>query len=267
MIEKQQRKDPDAGSRMHVLDWVESPDFHDSLCVMVAETGFAIPPDAAWQPKGRGNHRESVLTGSEDPFLTPEQSAEIKRWWLIHSQGSKLPTWDLVVTCKDRNGTPGLILVEAKAHGSELPTAGKSVAKRKLADEQARSDANHQRIGEAIREASAALQEAVPGIALSRDANYQFSNRIAFAWKLGTMGIPVVLVYLGYLNDTVINPLASLKSQKDWTNWFQTHTQSQYPISHVEREIPTSHAPFWLLVRSMAARRMSPPANERILLA
>jgi hypothetical protein len=263
MIDNQQKEDPEAGSRMHVLDWVESPAFHSSLSGMIEPTGFTVPPDAAWQPKGRGNHRESVLTGSEDPFLTADQTAEIKRWWLVHSKGSKLPTWDLVVTCKDRKGTPGLILVEAKAHGSELSTAGKSIAKRNLADEQERSDANHQRIGEAISEASAALLEAVPGIALSRDSNYQFSNRIAFAWKLGTMGIPVVLIYLGFLNDTIINPLTFLRSLKNWKQYFDTHTGTHFPGTHVEQEIATANAPFWLLVRSLEAIRQSPTVTER----
>ena len=41
----------------------------------------------------------------------------------------------------------------------------------------------------------------IPGLCISRDRCYQFSNRIAFAWKLVSLGIPVVLVYLGFLND------------------------------------------------------------------
>jgi hypothetical protein len=33
-------------------------------------------------------------------------------------------------------------------------------------------------------------------------APYQLANRIAWAWKLASMGVPVVLVYLGFLHAT-----------------------------------------------------------------
>lgn len=248
---------------MHVLDWVEEPGFLTTLNLMLEPTGFAVPLNANWQPKGRMDHRESVLTGSADPFLTPEQSASVKDWWLVYSRGSKLPTWDLVVTCSDSHGKPGLVLVEAKAHSTELSIAGKSVSTRKTLEEQARSDANHERIGMAVREASEALMEAVPGISLSRDENYQFCNRIAFAWKLGSLGIPVVLIYLGYLNDTSISTANYLRSDDDWKQSFVEHTKRHYPHTHIEREVPTGNAPFWLTVRSLECLRPSPPVSQR----
>jgi hypothetical protein len=32
------------------------------------------------------------------------------------------------------------------------------------------------------------------------DSHYQLSNRFAWAWKVATLGVPVVLAYLGFLN-------------------------------------------------------------------
>ena len=34
----------------------------------------------------------------------------------------------------------------------------------------------------------------------SRDHKYQLSNRFAWAWRLADLGIPVALLYLGFLN-------------------------------------------------------------------
>jgi hypothetical protein len=36
------------------------------------------------------------------------------------------------------------------------------------------------------------------GWTLSRDSHYQLTNRFAWAWKLASMGVPVVLGYLGF---------------------------------------------------------------------
>jgi hypothetical protein len=34
---------------------------------------------------------------------------------------------------------------------------------------------------------------------ISRDNRYQMSNRFAWSWKLASVGVPVVLVYLGFV--------------------------------------------------------------------
>jgi hypothetical protein len=34
---------------------------------------------------------------------------------------------------------------------------------------------------------------------ISRDSHYQMSNRFAWAWKLTELGMPVVLIYLGFI--------------------------------------------------------------------
>ncbi len=61
------------------------------------------------------------------------------------------------------------------------------------------SKRNHAQIGRAISEASLGLKDTMDGWNLSRDSHYQLANRFAWAWKLASMGVPVVLVYLGFL--------------------------------------------------------------------
>jgi hypothetical protein len=68
--------------------------------------------------------------------------------------------------------------------------SGKILRRRRTPEEKKRSAANHERIGMAISEATSILQAVVPDVSLSRDYCYQFANRIAFAWKLASMGVP-----------------------------------------------------------------------------
>jgi hypothetical protein len=56
----------------------------------------------------------------------------------------------------------------------------------------------------AISEATSALQLIAPEISLSRDYCYQFANRIAFAWKIASTGVPVAMIYLGFIGDARI---------------------------------------------------------------
>jgi len=142
---------------MHVLDWLESREFMPQLLAMVAPIGFTVGEHAARQPKGRHDSRETELVGRNEPFLSPEQQAKLKGWWLKHKVGAKLPTWDLVVSALDAQKRKSRILVEAKAHATELSAAGKSSPKRKQPDEQKRSDKNHERIATAIAEANTSL--------------------------------------------------------------------------------------------------------------
>jgi hypothetical protein len=258
------RRDIDAGSRMHMLDWVESEDFLPSVRTMVMPIGFTVADNADWQPKGRQDHHETVLVGGTQRFLARVEEQLLATWWLVHRKGAKLPTWDLAVTALDSQGKKALILVEAKAHAVELSSAGKLHPSRKTSEEQSRSDENHARISQAIQEANAALQQAIPTIAICRDRNYQFANRIAFAWKLASMGIPVALIYLGFIGDTAIaRPGACFLAPADWQAAFERHTANVFPTAMQGRKIDCGAAPFWLLVKDHNALRLSPPVDQR----
>ena len=131
----------------------------------------------------------------DDGFVSSELQRQLRDWWLASNKGANTPNWDLASTCHI-DGRKGLLLVEAKAHAAELSTAGKRLRKHSSLN----SHANHQRIAEAIQQANAGLRRATGGSwNLSRDHHYQLSNRFAWAWKLATLGLPTVLVYLGFL--------------------------------------------------------------------
>jgi len=122
-----------------------------------------------------------------------------------------------------RSGTPGLVLVEAKAHDMDLSLKGKVVTDATNAD-------NHARIGSAIQEANDGLNAILPGWALSRDSHYQVANRFAWAWKLATMDIPVVLVYLGFLNAAEMQDRGdSFPSHQEWRNCMMDHARGLVP--------------------------------------
>ncbi len=65
---------------------------------------------------------------------------------------------------------------------------------------------HHDQIGDAISEARGALSHFCSSISISRDTHYQLSNRIAYTWKLASVGIPTILLYLGFINDPAWMP-------------------------------------------------------------
>ena len=65
-------------------------------------------------------------------------------------------------------------------------------------------------------EADHALNGVLPGWSLSRDSHYQLANRFAWAWKLADMGLPTILIYLGFLNAA---------EMKDQGHHFIDHSQ------------------------------------------
>lgn len=130
------------------------------------------------------------------PFSKARQG-EIKKevldWWLaVPHRRANTPNWDLASACHI-NGQPGLLLVEAKAHLEELRPNPDSCS--------STNPANRKRIQQAIEQANAALTAATGNPwRLSRDHHYQLSNRFAWAWRLADLGVPVALLYLGFLN-------------------------------------------------------------------
>ena len=120
-----------------------------------------------------------------------ELGDQLRKWWLAVPKGANTPNWDIASTCAIR-GQRGLLLVEAKAHSAELGESGSFSSG---------NPGNRERMRLAITEAAAGLQAATGGPwDLSPHSHYQLSNRFAWSWKLASLGIPVVLLYLGFLN-------------------------------------------------------------------
>ena len=169
------------------------------LTKLVEPYGTVLVKDH-WMPEGFCQIEEAELDKYKAQKLIPEkeQREKLSKWWLAFPGGANTPNWDIASTCT-LNGKCGLLLVEAKAHTEELKSEEKG---KELGDEASEeSRCNHEQIGKRIKEACAALaNETEPGWALSRDHCYQMSNRFAWAWKLTTLGYPVILVYLGFIN-------------------------------------------------------------------
>ena len=89
-------------------------------------------------------------------------------------------------------GRPGLILVEAKAHKNELKIPGKVLE----AGASQNSRANHAQIAGAIKEDFIGLRCLDQNVSIT---HYQLANRFAFTWKLTTLNVGTVLIYLGFL--------------------------------------------------------------------
>ncbi len=101
---------------------------------------------------------------------------------------------------------PGLILAEAKAHYGELGSGG-GVAK---------NHQNEKRIRDAIAEANHNLNRISYGWNLTADSHYQLCNRFAWGWKVASLGVPVILVYLGFLNVEDMPGYRVFRTDEEW---------------------------------------------------
>ncbi len=235
------------GSRKHVLDWVERPEFASEFTQLLEPSGAVVLSDDNWMPLGHSNDEEARLDvhGSK-LFGEALDWRDLWQWWLVHNGKANTPNWDVASTCSigDRRG---LVLVEAKAHTRELKLSGKRLE----STASQRSVENHERIGEAIAEASSSLAALVPGVTLSRDSHYQLANRVAFSWKLASTGIPVVLVYLGFTGDAGISDVGEpLEDDSHWREVFADHASGVLPNEFLEHEIDCGAARMRMLVRS-----------------
>jgi hypothetical protein len=179
-------------------------------------------------------------------MLAADGSAtRLTNWWLKKPRGARVPNWDIASTCTIE-GVKGLLLAEAKAHNKELSEAGKSQPTT------ANSQLNHEQIRRAIAQANLGLNEINRGWALSRDSHYQLSNRFAWSWKLAALGVPVILVYLGFLNARdMLDQGQPFDSDEAWQTCMRNHAEDIVPEDAWEKRLEIDRTPVWFLIRSM----------------
>ena len=214
------------GSRKHVLDWTDRPAFLSQLRALLPEVPLEIEGEVHWMPQGHANPDEGRLE-TFGPSWLPGHPAwrEMEDWWLTHKRGANTPNWDIAVGCTIAN-RPGLVLVEAKANWPELSTAGKLMR----SDASQNSHQNHAHIGAAIDEACAGWRRIDPRVTISRDTHYQLANRLAFTWKLASLGISVVLLYLGFTGDEGIRDAGKpFADDADWRRAFGDYVEHSFP--------------------------------------
>lgn len=250
-------RDTQRGSRRHVLDWVESPEFASELLALCAPADVQYLDEPRYAPYSWEYSVEAKLDLHGPELLGPDEVAlpnvwrDLAAWWLKHRAGANTPNWDLVCACSI-GGTPGLILVEAKTDEAELDARGKALAPNASSN----STANHARIGAALGEAGKGLSAFAPGISLSVDNAYQLSNRLAFAWWLAAHRVPVVLVYLGFTGDTGMR--GAFASGEQWSEGVRVHFAGVNAESLLERKTMVDGTPLWVLARSREVISVSP---------
>jgi hypothetical protein len=140
------------------------------------------------------------------------------------------PQWDLISTCRV-DGRPGLLLVEAKAHEGECSTAGKELEQ----DASPESERNHGQIRRCLRQAQEGLRP-FGVFRLSVKSHYQLANRLAYLWKLASLGIPAVLLYLGFIGDTYFER-DCLVDANHWQRVMGAYMHNVVPLSFPGRMI------------------------------
>ena len=209
-----------------------------------------------WMPEGFAQTEEAQLHCAPR-LLDLEIGEQLRDWWLAAPGGnSRTPNFDIASTCTvtvDGESKPGLLLVEAKAHTEELnnETAGKKL-KGHATDNSRR---NHEQIAAGFHQANLSLTEQT-GLTwtLSHERCYQMSNRFAWSWKLAELGIPVILVYLGFLHAEEMRNGKNQKPFADHAEWdalVKSHCQPLFPETVWNNPWTLHGQSFIPLIRSM----------------
>jgi hypothetical protein len=237
------------------------------LSLLISDLGTVSERDT-WMPKGFENIAEAELHRHQI-FTDRDIRKIVKDWWFAQTDAqSKTPNFDIVSTCTI-DGRVGVLLVEAKAHVDELQNEKKGKVLNKAASKN--SHKNHERIGESISNANQALiDETNLPWNISRDSNYQMSNRFAWAWKLLELGIPVILLYLGFLEANDMNkgangrPQEILKDHQTWKNMVLDHGKRIVPVEVWNSKLNIHGQSFIPLIRSVEIP-FNEPINEFVV--
>jgi hypothetical protein len=237
-----------AGSRMHMLDWLDGGTFAPSINELLRPTGLFVPQSGKRMPSGWNNTGEARLGMGCGGIIDDSLNAILLTWWLAKAGRGNIPNWDLACQALYHGDRPAIVLAEAKAYVKEFTDGAGGGG--------ARDSDNRERIAAAIEEARSGLSVHAPGIGISSDRWYQFSNRIAFAWKLASNGIPTALMYLGFLSDRGIS-VDAFRDHEHWKGTVLDNTRDVFPASGWERPLDIDGTPLWLLIRSLSCSRQS----------
>jgi hypothetical protein len=236
-----------------MLEWIDQPGFREELNELLKPAPIDVPANSAYLPLGTAKPQEARLD-KWGRTAAPHPTAwdDLKKWWLRHPKGANTPNWDFASTCTIEN-VEGLLLVEAKANTRELSRAGKRLVvtqrgKSRTEVSIRRTSDNHDHIGEAIGLASRELCRLGAASPFSIRSHYQLANRLAFAWKLASLGFPVALLYLGFYGDNGL--AASFVGRADWEETFEAHASGVVSLQAGKPHVMIGNVPIWILLRS-----------------
>jgi hypothetical protein len=230
----------DKGSQSHLLDLIDDNDrFLPKLSYALAGVGACLYENHVRHPVRRGTAEDEAEWTVQDfirehfdkKYLDQRFSRQL---WVSPNP----PKWDLISTCSFDGlygAGEGLVLLEAKAHEAELSWEGKRLG----ASASYRSKANHDRISEHVDEAGRWLNRSVPGtFKLDIDDRYQLANRLTTLACVARIGIPVVLVYWGFIGDREGFPRDYLWSQEHWQRCMGAYVHGVAPQGMIGRTCP-----------------------------
>lgn len=240
----------DRGSYRYMLDLVSASNFREIVDGLLEKTDARLSEPDFRHPSGRLKKKDWTETVLEDflrQYPLPGYVGLNRKWW-IPFKGNR-PNWDLIchVVIDDK---PGLLIVEAKAHHSEMSEKN---SKSKVDKKNDRSVANDLSIRLRLAEASIGLSRLKMGeFQLSADHDYQLSNRLAYLHKLASDGIPTILMYLGWTGSPDW-PNDPFTSDSDWKAAVKSHFERVGPWKFAEKKHPSeSGASFQMIVRSIS---------------
>jgi len=245
--------------RCHLLTRGSDQDVAERLTGIVAPFATVSASDH-WMPSGFDSVQECQLH-RRSSVLDSDLCGKLAAWWLPEDQlTDRTPNFDIAATCSV-DGRPGIILVEAKAHDNELireSEGRKETSKEPI--EQRQRESSHRTIRIAIDQARAGLNQGTGlNVGISLDRCYQMSNRFAWAWKLAESGVPVVLVYLGFLNaEDMSKDGRPFNTHEDWEQLVRSHAAAIVPGEVWERKWEINGSAFIPIIRSISQSLMQP---------
>lgn len=248
----------DRGSYRHMLDLACSSSFATIVNRLLNGTGAQLADPCCQHPKGRGSRVEWTETDVEKYLRTQRHQSGIvvdPEWWFPYKTNlNRRPMWDMFCHLLVK-GKPGLLLVEAKAHLGELSELDH---KSPPDPKSARARANDYCVRLRLCEASLGLTDLGIGrFRLSADSHYQLSNRLAYLWKLASDGVPVILLYLGWLKSPDW-PKDPFRDARHWEQIVVDHMKTVAPKEFIGRTFPTnSGGTMQMIVRSLDAKEVS----------
>ena len=235
-------------SARHVLQWTVSPQFESTMNGLLKDTGATLHTPDHRYPDGRRRPLDPRSVELEEylvKFPMPDRRRLARDWWVPYpSARNRYPDWDLLCQI-DVAGTPGILLVHAIADTEEL----------RQHDRRERPDptqplrlANDYCVRLRLADANRQLAQLDLGnFQLSADHRYGISWRIAFLHKLAAEGIPVVLMYLGWLQPPEWATSHGFQSAEHWDRVVRDHMRPVAPEAFLDR---------WLAAEGGGAMRM-----------
>lgn len=220
----------------------------DRLTELVAPAASVSASDV-WCPDGFHRPREVTLVGCDERLLDRAHQLALARWWIgargeelvmgkrtaagLRATRRTLPTWDLASTARAGRARV-LMLGAATAHLGELVRRART----------RRPRTNQGTIGPALAEATRGLDAVTPGWNLTR-APRPLAHQLAWAWKLASLGVPVMVVYVGFLHvSEAETEHAWCPERESWSVDLRSHLTHVVPAGAWGARLPIGHA--WL---------------------